>query len=407
MKILFIFLLWSLIVPVQSVHAQTISLNQMIEQGLRNSPEVARVFNTMVEQKSTALEVETLDNPSAEINFTGIEDDASRSISIEIEQPLRRSNFGARQSYADALRHTANAYQKAQSLEIIHSMTRSYISYWVLQEQEKLLSQKADYARKKQELIERAAKEGRMDVADAKIFKAEVLRLEENLRVLRAKKIKGTANLLRMAGMDQQAFKALRPKTPAIPELQLLSNLSGKEGGIRNLLESRKNLAEKRYQVAKQDAGFPEFSPRAVIERDFDEDSAAILFGVNIAIPIWNRNNAELARANAELRLSQSNLNALSEQNFVNVLAASYEQTIATQASVTKYYNEILPAWEEVQSIMDKKFNNGQASILDLFQMRERITNVQNESLQTYIDSVEARIELESLIGQSLTDIKE
>jgi outer membrane protein TolC len=60
-----------------------------------------------------------------------------------------------------------------------------------------------------------------------------------------------------------------------------------------------------------------------------------------------------------------------------------------------------------VQSLTDKKFENGQASILDLFQMRERITDVQSEALQTYLNSIEARIELESLIGQSLTNIKE
>jgi hypothetical protein len=39
--------------------------------------------------------------------------------------------------------------------------------------------------------------------------------------------------------------------------------------------------------------------------------------------------------------------------------------------------------------------------------MRERITDVQSEALQTYLNSIEARIELESLIGQSLADIKE
>ena len=51
--------------------------------------------------------------------------------------------------------------------------------------------------------------------------------------------------------------------------------------------------------------------------------------------------------------------------------------------------------------------DNGQASILELFQMRERITNVQNEALQAYLNSIEAQIELEGLIGKRLTEIKE
>ena len=407
MKYLYILLLCAIFAPSQAVKAETLSLETMIEQALQNSPETARILNSYADTDAEAFEIETLSNPTAEINITAIEDDASRSVGIEIEQPMRLSNFGSRASYADALRRTANNEQKAQMLELIHSITRGYASYWALQEQEKLLSTNVSYARKKQKLVERAAKDGRVDAADAKIFKAEALRLEEQLRVIRSRKINGAANLLRMAGMDQVKFDAKRPKSPEIPDLTALTSIAGNEGSIRSLLESRKTLAERRYNVARQDAGFPEFAPRAVVERDLDEDSTAILFGVNIAIPIWDRNNAELSRSNAERRLAHSNLNALNEQNFANVLAASYEQAKATQISASTYRNQIVPSWNDVQSITDKKFENGQASILDLFQMRERIIGVQSEALQTYLNSIEARIELESLIGQSLTDTKE
>jgi len=407
MKYLYIILLVALFAPIQAAKAETLSLETVIKQALQNSPETARILNSVADADAEAFEIETLQNPSAEIDFTAIEDNSSRSVGLEFEQPMRLSNFGSRGSYADALRRTASIEQKAQMLELIHSITRGYASYWALQEQENLLSENASYARKKQKLIERAAKEGRVDAADAKIFKAEALRLEEQLRVVRARKTNGAANLLRMAGMDQTSFDATRPKSPEIPALAELTSLAGHEGSVRSLLESRKALAERRYNVARQDAGFPEFAPRAVIERDFDDDSTTILFGVNIAIPIWDRNNAELSRANAERRLAQSNLNALNEQNFANVLAASFEQAMATQISASTYRNKIVPSWNDVQSLTDKKFESGQASILDLFQMRERITDVQSEALQTYLNSIEARIELESLIGQSLADIKE
>jgi len=407
MKYLYIILLVALFAPIQAAKAETLSLETVIKQALQNSPETARILNSVADADAEAFEIETLQNPSAEIYFTAIEDNSSRSVGLEFEQPMRLSNFGSRGSYADALRRTASIEQKAQMLELIHSITRGYASYWALQEQEKLLSENASYARKKQKLIERAAKEGRVDVADAKIFKAEALRLEEQLRVVRARKTSGAANLLRMAGMDQTSFDAKRPKSPEIPDLSYLTGLAGNEGSIRSLLEARKALAERRYAVARQDAGFPEFAPRAVIEQDFDTDNTTVLLGVSIALPIWDRNNAELSRAVAERRLAQSNLNAMNELNFANVLGAAYEQAKSTQISASTYRNKIVPSWNDVQSLTDKKFENGQASILDLFQMRERITDVQSEALQTYLNSIEARIELESLIGQSLTNIKE
>lgn len=408
MKLKYIIAVMALLLPLQTAKAETISLETVIEQALQNSPETARILNDVAGAQAQAFDIETLDNPKAEINVTAIKgDDESRIAEIELEQPLKLSNFGSRTNYAEALRRTASIEHKAQMLELIHSITRGYASYWVLQEQEKILAANVDYANRKQRLVEQAAKEGRVDASDAKVFMAEALRLEEQLRVIRARKTSGASNLLRMAGMEQTSFDAARPKSPEIPNLATLTGAAGNEGSISSLLEARKALAERRYAVARQDAGFSEFAPRAVIERNFDEDNTTVLLGVSLAIPIWDRNNAEVSRAIAERRLAQSNLNALNEQNFANVLAAAYEQAKATQISASTYRNKIVPAWNDVGTITDKKFKNGQASILDLFQMRERIVSVQSEALQTYLNSIEARIELESLIGQSLTDIKE
>ena len=402
MKYPLIIFLFALIAPFQVAGSKTLELQTVIKHALQNSPETAQIFNTLAKAEAEAFDIETLSNPTAEINATAFKNDASRSIDLELEQPMRISTLGSRRSYADAIRQTASIEQKAQILELIHSITRGYASYWALQEQEMLLTQNADYAHKKQKLVQRAAQEGRVDAADAKIFHAEALHLEEQLRVIRAKKTHGATTLMQMAGMDQALFHARRPEISDLPDLATLASLAENEGSIRSLLESRKTLAERRYNVAQQDAGFPEFAPRAIIEHDFDDSSTVILFGVTIAIPIWDRNKAELVRARAERHLAQSNLNALREHHFANVLSAAFEQARATQQSALNYRNKIVPSWHEVQLIADKKFANGQASILDLFQIRKRMTDVQSEALQIYLHSIEARISLESLIGQSL-----
>ena len=386
-------------------YSQELTLEDLINEAIQNSPETARILNDLEDAKASAFSVETLPNPTAQIDLTAAENDSNRRVGVEIQQPMRLSNFGSRSSYADAIRRTASIEQKAQMLELIHSMTLGYASYWALQEQEKILSQNVDYAKKKQHLIELGAKEGQVDVADAKVFKAEEMRLEEQLRVLRARKASGAANLLRMAGMAQHSFEAVRPKSVDIPNLGALTAMAGHEGGIRSILESRKALAERRYHVARQDAGFPEFAPRAVMEQDLDTDGTSFLLGITVAIPIWDRNNAELSRATAEKRLAQSNLNAMNEHNYANVLAASYEQAKATQISASTYGNKIIPSWDDVQKLTDQKFQNGQASIFELLQMRERIVAVQKEALQTTLDSINAQIELESLIGQTLSNI--
>ena len=396
-----------MLVPLRiAVAADTLPLKTVIEEALQNSPDTARILRDVANKQARAFEIETLGNPRAEVNINSLKNSSQNRVAvIELEQPLRLSNFLTRGNYADALRETANVEQKAQILELVHFVTRGYASYWALQEQERILAENVSYASQKKRLVERAAKEGRIDASDAKIFQAELLRLREQLRIIRAKKGNGAANLLRLAGMEQRNFDAERPPSPKIPELSLLTRISGNEGSVRSLLEARKTLAERRYAVAQEDSSFPIFAPRTVIERDFDTDDTTIFFGVSIALPIWDRNNAELSRAFAERRLAHSKLNALNEQNFPNVLAAAYEQAKAAQISASTYRNKIVPSWNAVQSLTDKKFENAQASIFDLFQMRERITAVQSEALQTYLNAIEAQIELEGLIGYRLKDM--
>lgn len=407
MKHIYMIFVMVLFMPLQIAKAETLSLDTVIAYALKNSPETAQILSNMTDADSQAFEIETLNNPTVEADLTTVARNSSHSIGIEIEQPMRLSNFGSRALYADALRYTANIQQKAQILELVHTITRSYAAYWALQEQEHILSKNVKYVQKKQKLIKQAAKQGIVDIADANIFKAEALRLTERLRIVRAQKVNGAANLLRIAGMKQIEFNAQRPKSPVIPSFAFLSEASLDESSILSLLKIRQVLAEKRYNVAQQDADFPEFAPRAVIEHDFDENNSKILFGINVAIPIWDRNNAELARAKAERRLVQDNLNALNEYNFANILNAAYEQAKATQISASTYRNKIIPSWNKVKSITDKKFEIGQASVFDVFQMRERIMGVQNEAIQTYLNAMEAQITLESLVGQTLNGIKE
>jgi len=357
--------------------------------------------------KAEAFEIETPENPEFQVDLTAIEDNATRGVEFELEQPLRLSHFGSRGSYADALRRTASLEEKARMLEVIHSITRAYAVFWVLQEQEHILQANVAYAKDKSKLIEEAAKEGRVDVSDARIFKAEALRLEQQLKTLRAERLLAGASILRMAGMTQQNFVGHRPKSPGIPSLAEITGLAETETNVRSILENRQALAERRYAVARQDAGFPEFAPRAVVGRDFDEDSTTLLLGFNVNLPVWQRNNAEMTRASAEKLLASRALKAMGDHNFANIMASAYERFKTTQISAVAYRNSILPEWEKVQDITEKKFNGGQASVLDLWQVRGSITEVQEEGLEMTLQAVEAQIELEALIGQTLSTLKE
>ena len=64
MKHLYIVLLVALFAPIQAAKAETLSLETVIERALQNSPETARILNSVADTEAEAFEIETLEyNP--------------------------------------------------------------------------------------------------------------------------------------------------------------------------------------------------------------------------------------------------------------------------------------------------------------------------------------------------------
>lgn len=380
-------------------------LEKFISSALKKSPDLSRILEKIDNAYADALEIENLNNPNLEVNVNPLNNEFdNRVLEIEIEQPVRFSKFNERKSYANAMRKLADTEQKAKILEIIHSVTRGYIAFWILQEKEKLLKKYIDYVVNKKKLLEQASHDGIVDITDVILLEAESLRLLENLRFISTKKKLGASNLTRIAGVSKVSFVAVKPKAPEIPNFDYVIQLIDNEGSTRKILESRKLLAEKRYEVAKKDSKLFDFAPRFIFKQDFETNDLSLMLGVNISLPIWDRNNIELHRAIAERRSAINNLDALNARGFFNVISSLLEKIQQFKQSFDSYQEKIIPAWEEIQTITEKKFESGQVPIMDLFQMREKIDEVHKESLQRYISFIEAWLDLESLIGVSINN---
>lgn len=401
---IFIFLA-SCFFSLSALSTEIFPLEKFISSALKKSPDLSRILEKIDNAYADALEIENLNNPNLEVNVNPLNNEFdNRVLEIEIEQPVRFSKFNERKSYANAMRKLADTEQKAKILEIIHSVTRGYIAFWILQEKEKLLKKYIDYVVNKKKLLEQASHDGIVDITDVILLEAESLRLLENLRFISTKKKLGASNLTRIAGVSKVSFVAVKPKAPEIPNFDYVIQLIDNEGSTRKILESRKLLAEKRYEVAKKDSKLFDFAPRFIFKQDFETNDLSLMLGVNISLPIWDRNNIELHRAIAERRSAINNLDALNARGFFNVISSLLEKIQQFKQSFDSYQEKIIPAWEEIQTITEKKFESGQVPIMDLFQMREKIDEVHKESLQRYISFIEAWLDLESLIGVSINN---
>ena len=387
--------------------ASSLTLQEAVERTLAYSPDVKRVDAELAERYAEAFEAEALNNPEAEFNAAFV-DGSTPSNDLELEQPLRLSDFGSRGDYADALKRVGNLEKKIELLRVINATTELYYDYWLLQEQERYLSTSEAQVKKVLKQVKQAADRGELAAADSSIFKAEALRLSEELRNVRNQRRGLQATLLQRLNMEwQERLNVAEPTMKAVPpSAAMLLEYAKSNDTIRNVLAARKDAAKARYEVAKQDAIMPELAPRFFYERSPDGNEEGVGFGVRLSIPLWNRNEAEVGRARSQLSLAETELAVFNKLDLENIIKARHAQALDSQTRAMNYRNDILPSYEKSYGLTKQMFDAGQSSILDLWQVRERINSIQENTLEALSDSIKARLALEEALGAKLDEIQ-
>ena len=369
---------------------------------LLQSTQAAEIKVAAAEAKADAVAATTLENPSLVFDTTAQHNNASDTWSLELEQPLKWSQFGAAQNYAQLIESTANLEQKSKLLELRHSILLAYVDCWLKQEQGQLLQEQLNFVQQQQAAIEEAESQGQLNQLEIRMLELSFARLQEQLRIVILQTQTQKRVLLQTAGLPQQDFIAAKLSLKALPSLAELTKDLNQEAGAKSLLAKRAQLAQSRYTVAKQDASFPEIAPRAIYEKDEDTDSSTFLLGLSITLPIWNRNQEELLRAQAELDLTQTALKQIELGSWDAALRYSYKQAQEWRDSSGNYQQNILKQWESISALIADKFDNGQLAISDLANYQAQEVELKSEALEIYAKAIESTVLLETITGKAL-----
>ena len=128
-------------VAVTRATAGTLTLESALRRSLRHNPEVAKLDATLADKLGRAIEAEVKLNPEFKVTGgrTSEREGVGGEFEFEIEQPLRPSDFGLRNTYAAALRVAANIEQQADVLRVLNATAITYYRAWSLQERGALL----------------------------------------------------------------------------------------------------------------------------------------------------------------------------------------------------------------------------------------------------------------------------
>lgn len=109
-------------------------MGDYVQHVAEHSPEAANIMADTLRSEADVVESIQWNNPEIQIDSTVAKDNAGRDLEIEVEQPLRGSDFGARLGFAQAVQTLKEPEQKARLLDLSHQATRAYMDLWLAQE---------------------------------------------------------------------------------------------------------------------------------------------------------------------------------------------------------------------------------------------------------------------------------
>lgn len=388
--------------------AETLTLEQVISDSLQKNTGIYRAQREYEDKLADAVEAKALDNPELNADAIRRKGEGGTGTDLELTQPLKLSQLsGSRLRYADALTQVADTEQKYEILKVINETTSLYTQVWLLSERKKLYGNYADDAEKMKSLVSSSTKQGQTSPAASHLFSADAAKLRADANAVDAELRQSRTELARLTGKNYQTVELQRPVfTPVPGDTDKLLTFAESRSNLRNVLKTRLQAAERRLSIAQQDATLPEIGPRLLYSRSPGGNEKSYGVGIALRIPLWNQNDAERKRANAELRQVKSETDLFFGLPQKEVIGELQQSASALQERADAYFDDILPGYRKSYELTRSMFRQGQANALDAWQVREKLLTSENEALDALAEAVNARGALELELGGKLEEIQ-
>lgn len=311
------------------------------------------------------------------------------------------------------IRAEISALERRLAVEIRTAYTNALSAARQLDVLEKLISANLEIVR----VIEARLKEGDVAPLDVNLIKVEADRLR--IQTIQARNDLETAllQLKNIIGADVAESIKLAPQNERPPRLDLglteLTDIALRERADLQVAKLGEELGTARIDLAKANSvpnvaglitysrnkritDFPPVIGGSVTNRDNE-----LTFGVTVDIPVFNRNQGEIASATGEKLQATRNREFL-ETTVKRDVAIAFRKYRAAAETLTIYAVQIIPRSEENLKSIRSAYGFGEFSVFEVVNEQRRLTeNVTgyNQSLRDYYNSLN---ELETALGATI-----
>jgi len=390
-----------------------VALARALELALSRNPRLSAGAASVRAAEARQHQAAMLPNPELEaevedVGLTGEERGFDASIyTLRVEQTLELGEKREKRRRAAAVQTDIAAWHlRSTRLDLIAEVKVRFIDLLAAQERLRVVEASHELGRKVRNTAAERVKSGK--VAALELTKANVELTGRRVELRRAE---------RQLASAQTALAALWNATPAnaaslraegtllqVPELPDRAALEARLGGSPELArcESEEDLAL--AVVAREKAvRIPDVTLSAGISHERDSGNERALLAVSLPLPLFDRNQGNIAAARAEVDRAREKRRA-TEVQLRAELAGQWQQLQTALQETTAIRKDMLPGALEAFAAAEEAYRSGKLEYLDVLDAQETLFEAEMQLLDALTALHQTLTAIERLVGGGLRE---
>lgn len=388
-----------------------LSLPDALSAALLNSPRLAAFDWRVRADEARALQAGLLPNPTLVIqgeNFGGgggFGGYKAAETTVFLGQLVELGGKRAKRRRVALFERELSGWNyEAARLDVLTETTKRFVAALAANERLTLTDEILRISRESLKATKarvRAGAASSIEEARSEVVVATIEVGSDRLRV----ELEAARQTLASSWTGKATFESLEGDLALLRELPTLERIS-------NALSENPDLARWASEVSKREAAtelaragaIPNVTAGLGIRHLNDTDDAALVFGIEIPLPLFNRNQGAKAAALAETHRARA-LQRDTQLVLTRALIASHATALGAQGNARSLAERVLPQAEQAYRRTEEAYRKGLFRFVDVLDAQRTLFSARTEYINALEQFHTAAAELERLVGTSLEDL--
>ncbi|MFC2088749.1 TolC family protein, partial [Calditrichota bacterium] len=387
----------------------SLSLEKAISMALELNPDLVAGGSEIKAQEGRTLQQSLLPNPEFEVefeNFSGsgpFKGMTATETTIAFGQSIELGGKRSKRTNVAALEGDLVDWRfEMKRLEVITNVRLLFTEILAARKKQSLNQELLHISERFRINIDKLVQAGRLSPAELSRANVELAKrqiiLQQNQRAQYVTKRKLAATW----GADTFQFKTLQGELEADLRLPSVENLL-------RFLENNPQIIEQQIVIKRQKAGeelagsesIPEPKIRVGYRRFNESDDQALIAGVSVPIPLFNRNQG--GRQEAKFRVRQSVQRLLVIKSHIkNELINRHEILSGILDEIQTIKSIIIPEAQIAYTIIEQNYRQGKYALIDVLDAQRQLFDAQSRYVDSLFHFHTKIIEIERVLGRTL-----